>query len=171
MLKITIKAADESTLNRILHSLGGVVDAGPSTGSGSLERFDTDALLTEARRRFSKDGYSVNVVPDESTKEPEPPKSEPEAAKRRGRPPRSPGKGLGAAPAAANGPPAAPEPEKPPPPAPSRAEVIDALEKYAGLNGMIKAREIIADVSGVKNAALKDVNSVDYRRLMEALAC
>jgi hypothetical protein len=137
----------------------------------SLERFDTDALLTEVRRRFSKDGYSVNVVLDESTKEPL--KSEPEVKPRRGRPPRT------AAPAAAAAPngapavvPSSPPPSPPsPPPPPSRSEVIDALEKYAEQNGMVKAREIIADVSGVKGAALKDVNSTDYRRLMEALAC
>jgi hypothetical protein len=165
MLKITIKAADESTLNRILHNLQQTT---PTEPAQSLEHLDTDALLIEARRRLHKDGYVVNVVPDEPTKEPR--KSKPEAAKRRGRPPRT------AAPAAApNGAPAAvpssPPPPPPPPPPPSRSEVIDALEKYAGQNGMIKAREIIADVSGIKNAALKDVNSADYRRLMEALAC
>jgi hypothetical protein len=162
MLKVTIKAADSSALNKILHSLS-------ADASMSLERFDTDALLTEARRRLHKDGYVVNVVLDELTKEP--PRDEPEKTdiKRRGRPPRAATPALAPTAAPTNGAPAAVTPQALPPP--SRLEVIDALEKYAGQNGMIKAREIIADVSGIKNAALKDVNSADYRKLMEALAC
>lgn len=165
MIKMTIKAADEATFHRMLLAFVEL----------SLERFDTDALLDEARHRLGKKGYAVDVVPNTN----KPPESEPETqlqpqpqpqpAKRRpGRPPKNP-EVQPVQPAPQDGRPA---PQPAPHPAPSRDEVITALEGYAvqNENGMVAARRIMAEVSGVKNAALKDVDPADYRKLIEALA-
>lgn len=147
MLKITIKAADEDTFHRMLLAFVEL----------SLERFDTDALLDEARHRLGKKGYAVDVVPNGKPPESEPElQLQPQPAKRRGRPPKNQQE---------------PAPQPAPHPAPSRDEVITALEGYAlqNENGMVAARRIMAEISGVKNAALKDVDPADYRKLIEAL--
>lgn len=141
MLKITIEAADEMTLHRMLRT-----------------------LVNTGKNEFAVDAVSAKNPPES---EPEL-ESEQEAlvppTKRRGRPPK-----------AVNEKPAE-SPDVTKSPVPTRSEVIAALEKYAERNGedeadgMLKARRVMAEISGVKNAALKDVDPNDYRKLVEALA-